>query len=62
MPTIEPAVFARLMMLPHTVRADLLECVGATGMPSRQIENLVDQFMRDLKERRVAEISDGELQ
>jgi hypothetical protein len=50
------------MMLPHTVRADLLECVGATGMPSRQIENLVDQFMRDLKERRVAEISDGELQ
>lgn len=62
LPPIEPAVFARLMMLPPPLRADLLECVGATGMPSRQVEDLMERMMRDHRERRVKDSAGADLQ
>jgi len=61
-PTIEPAVFARLMKLPHAARADLLECVAATGMPPRQIENLVDSLLREVKEKHLEGVRGEEMQ
>lgn len=50
------------MRLPNAARADLLECVAATGMGPRQVEDLVDTMMRETKERHGRELVIGDMQ
>lgn len=51
MPTIEPVVFARIMMLPAALREDILECVSSTHMGERQVEELIARMRHDAEDR-----------
>ena len=51
MPTIEPVVFARIMMLPAALREDVLECVSSTHMGERQVEELIARMRQVAEER-----------
>ena len=44
MRTINPGLFARLMCLPESARADLLEFIGATPVADAQLAAMIDSF------------------
>lgn len=48
MRTINPGLFARLMRLPDSARADLLEFVGATPVADAQLSGMIDALAEKL--------------
>lgn len=52
--TINPGLFARLMRLPDSARADLLEFVGATPVADAQLSQMIDTIAEKMRsERRI---------
>lgn len=49
MSSIQPRQFARIMTLPQDERSDLLEFLGATPVPARQIDALIGQVSQMTK-------------
>lgn len=55
MRTINPGLFARLMLLPDHARADVLEFVGATPVTETLLSDVIDSYSkRPYNERRTA--------
>lgn len=53
MRSISPGLFARLMKLPDSTRADLLEFLGETPVADAQLASMLDSMaVRTLSERR----------
>jgi hypothetical protein len=46
--TINPGLFARLMRLPDSARADLLEFIGATPVAEAHLADMIDSFAESL--------------
>lgn len=59
---IEPLTFARVMQLPAALRSDILECASVTGMPSRQVDKLVEKMRRDMAKGDTTEPASAEIQ
>lgn len=48
MRTINPGLFTKLMRLPESARADLLEFVGATPVADAQLSGMIDTIAEKL--------------
>lgn len=55
--TINPGLFAKLMRLPDSARADLLEFLGATPVADAQLSVMIDDVVESLRsDRRAARL------
>lgn len=55
--TINPGLFTRLMRLPDSARADLLEFIGATPIADAQLAHMIDAIAEKLRSPSRAEAS-----